>query len=117
VHEAFEAGRIPPWTVRGEELFTFETVEGRFTPKSVERSVQRALLAVRLLDLGPDSCNGPQSAERDVIPDTAGEPLTADWHPDPGTLPSTSRDIDLPTMEPVPTRQSPPALTLDAPSG
>jgi hypothetical protein len=51
---AFEAGEIPPWTARDDRLFTFEAIPGQLRATEIKEAVRRALLVVRLLDLGPD---------------------------------------------------------------
>ena len=51
---AFVAQEIPPWTADGDELFIVEAYDDWLTPEKIERSVRRALLTVRLLDLGAD---------------------------------------------------------------
>lgn len=53
LRRAFLDGDIPAWTVRGDELFTVEPIPSP-TPEAIDRAVQRALLVVRLLDLGAD---------------------------------------------------------------
>ncbi|WP_127504301.1 hypothetical protein [Actinoplanes solisilvae] len=58
--QAFQRKDIRAWTVRGDELFTIEPT-GLPNPYHVKRIVRRALLAVRLLDLGPDLHPGPDT--------------------------------------------------------
>ncbi|MFI6073593.1 hypothetical protein ACIA5C_18650 [Actinoplanes sp. NPDC051343] len=55
LHDAFENGEIPPFTTRDRSLFTFEAFEGRLSPASFDRLIERTLRIVRLLDLGPDT--------------------------------------------------------------
>jgi hypothetical protein len=54
MHTAYEAGEIPPWTAKDDRLFTFNEVPGQLRAGAVHVAVQRTLLVVRLLDLGPD---------------------------------------------------------------
>jgi hypothetical protein len=54
LREAFRTGEIPAWAVRGDELFTIEP-NAWTEPEDAERAVRRALLVVRMLDLGPDT--------------------------------------------------------------
>lgn len=55
MHAAYEAGEIPPWTVKDDRLFTFNAMPGQLRADIVQVAVQRTLLVVRLLDLGPDA--------------------------------------------------------------
>lgn len=56
LHDAFENGEIPPFTVNDRSLFTFEAFEEqRLTPETLDRLRDRTQRIVRLLDLGPDA--------------------------------------------------------------
>ncbi|WP_091643858.1 hypothetical protein [Micromonospora pallida] len=54
MHAAYEADEIPPWTAQDDHLFTFHAFPGQLRADAVQVAVQRTLLVVRLLDLGPD---------------------------------------------------------------
>ncbi|WP_250033394.1 hypothetical protein [Paractinoplanes maris] len=54
LRDAFRIMEIPPFTVRDTVLFTVEPRQSAFEPGEVYRAVRRALLVVRLLDVGPD---------------------------------------------------------------
>ena len=54
MHAAYEAGEIPSWTAKDDRLFTFNAIPGQLRAGAVQVAVQRTLLVVRLLDLGPD---------------------------------------------------------------
>ncbi|MCY1145329.1 hypothetical protein OWR29_45635 [Actinoplanes sp. Pm04-4] len=54
LRHAFSIMEIPPFTVRDTELFTVEPREHALNPGAAYRAVRRALLVVRLLDIGPD---------------------------------------------------------------
>ncbi|MCO8273139.1 hypothetical protein M1L60_21330 [Actinoplanes sp. TRM 88003] len=53
--EAYVAGEIGPWAVRGDELFTVEPRDVWLDPQIADQAVRRALRTVQLLDLGPDT--------------------------------------------------------------
>ncbi|GAA1618034.1 hypothetical protein [Actinoplanes couchii] len=46
---AFLNGEIPPWTVRGDELFTFQRLRSGTDPSGIPAAVQRALRVAELL--------------------------------------------------------------------
>jgi hypothetical protein len=54
LRHAFRIMEIPPFTVRDTELFTVEARDEALDPGSAYRAIRRALLVVRLLDVGPD---------------------------------------------------------------
>jgi hypothetical protein len=55
LHDAFENGEIPPFTVNDRSLFTFEAfTDQRLTPETLDSLRDRTQRIVRLLDLGPD---------------------------------------------------------------
>ncbi len=59
--EAYLAGDIPTWTVRGDELYTVEARDAWVSPELADQVVDGALRVVRLLDLGPDTSSaGPR---------------------------------------------------------
>ncbi|WP_250007072.1 hypothetical protein [Actinoplanes sp. M2I2] len=59
--EAYLAGDIPTWTVRGDELYTVEARDAWVSPELADQVVRGALRAVHLLDLGPDTSSaGPR---------------------------------------------------------
>jgi hypothetical protein len=51
---AYEAGEIPPWTAKDDRLFTFNAIPDQLRAGAIPEAVERTLLVVRLLDLGPD---------------------------------------------------------------
>ncbi|MBM2621564.1 hypothetical protein JIG36_39270 [Actinoplanes sp. LDG1-06] len=55
LRQSFLAGEIPPFTVRGHELFTLEPRDSWPDIDSVKQAVRRALRVVHLLDVGPDT--------------------------------------------------------------
>lgn len=54
LRHAFRTMEIPPFTVRDAVVFTVEPRVSGFEPGEVYRAIRRALLVVRLLDIGPD---------------------------------------------------------------
>ena len=59
LRDAFFSGRIPAFTVRDDELFTVEQGSLTIEAAAAVHAVRRALLVVRLLDLGPDTTTVP----------------------------------------------------------
>jgi hypothetical protein len=57
LHDAYEDGRIPPWTARDQDVFTFQAIKGRLAPHDLDDLIRRTLLIVGLLDLGPDEAD------------------------------------------------------------
>jgi len=59
LRQAYLDGKIPPWTARGDEMFTIESQDAWITPDATDCAVRRALRVVQLLDLGPDVSSVP----------------------------------------------------------
>jgi hypothetical protein len=58
LREAYQSGAISTFAIRGAELFTVEPRDAWLDPRMAEEAVRRALHALRVLDLGPDT--GPR---------------------------------------------------------
>ena len=52
LHEAHVAGRIPPWTLEGDEIYTVVATGRPLRPAAVADLTARMVLLVELLDLG-----------------------------------------------------------------